>query len=203
MRKNFDIAFEKVIGHEGGFTDDRRDRGNWTTGVIGKGELKGTKYGVSAMTYPHLDIRNLTLAQAKAIYLQDFWIKAACDELPSGLDYMVFDMAINHGVAGAGRIVQTALGVKADGVLGPVSLKAVRERDPKKLIIETAVRRMLFFTRISTFATFGLGWTRRCFDVAVSGYLMSEGPTPAPTKVERPLDQSKGGFWATVLRLLT
>ena len=58
---NFERAFEKLIDHEKGLSLDPKDRGNWTTGVIGKGELKGTKYGVSAMSYPHLDIRNLTL----------------------------------------------------------------------------------------------------------------------------------------------
>ena len=64
----FDQAFERLIGHEGNFTNDKDDRGNWTTGIIGKGQLKGTKYGISAMTYPQLDIKNLTLDQAKQIY---------------------------------------------------------------------------------------------------------------------------------------
>ena len=68
---NFDNAFDRVIGHEGGFTDDPLYRGNWTSGVCGVGECKGTKYGLAAMTYPILDIRNLTLNQAKDIYKRD------------------------------------------------------------------------------------------------------------------------------------
>lgn len=64
---NFKKAFELTVGHEGGYGNDKRDRGNWTTGVIGEGELKGTKYGVSAMSYPDYDIENLTLEQAEKI----------------------------------------------------------------------------------------------------------------------------------------
>src|SRR5690554_3598272 len=61
----FDLVFERLIGHEGKFTDVRGDRGNWTSGRVGAGELKGTKYGISAMSYPHLDIKAITLEQAK------------------------------------------------------------------------------------------------------------------------------------------
>jgi lysozyme family protein len=201
MRSNFDRSFDKVIGHEGGFTDDRRDRGNWTKGRIGEGELRGTKYGISAMSYPNLDIRNLSLAQAKEIYLNDFWVRAACDELPVGLDYLVFDMAVNHGIAGAGRIVQQALNVKADGVLGPVSLRAIKAADPHRLIREVSVRRMLFYIDILTFKTFGLGWTRRCFDTAIDAYTMAGKPTPTPAPV---VDGSKAeGFWSRLARLIT
>ena len=68
----FNKVFDRVIGHEGGFQADPKDRGNWTSGVVGQGELKGTKFGLAAMTYPHLDIKNLTVDQAKAIYFEDW-----------------------------------------------------------------------------------------------------------------------------------
>ena len=67
----FDTVFDRTIGSEGGFQADRRDRGNWTSGEVGKGELKGTKYGLSAMTYPDLDIKAITLQQARRRTLQD------------------------------------------------------------------------------------------------------------------------------------
>ena len=67
----FDVIFDRVLGHEGGFQADPRDRGNWTGGEVGKGELKGTKYGVAAMTYPELDIESLTKADAKIIFRRD------------------------------------------------------------------------------------------------------------------------------------
>src|SRR5574337_419321 len=70
---NFDEAFTFLIGDEGNFQDSSNDRGNWTTGIIGQGECKGTKFGISAYAYPLLDIRNLTLDEVKAIYLRDYW----------------------------------------------------------------------------------------------------------------------------------
>ena len=71
MTVTFDKTFERVIGHEGGFQDDVRDRANWASGTCNVGKCNGTKYGLSAMTYPTLDIRNLTLNQAKDIYKRD------------------------------------------------------------------------------------------------------------------------------------
>ncbi len=199
MRENFDKAFELVIGHEGGFTDDRRDRGNWTTGVIGKGQLKGTKYGVSAMSYPSLDIKNLTLDQAKAIYKRDFWDAAKCDQLPPGLDYLLFDSAINHGVAGAVRILQRALGVNADGALGPVTLGQVIKRDAVDLIKEFCVRRFLFWAGIGTFKTYGLGWFRRGVDTLVTALSMIPPSAPAldESKVE---PEATPGFFSKMFR---
>ncbi|MEZ9473500.1 glycosyl hydrolase 108 family protein, partial [Vibrio lentus] len=68
-------AFERVIGHEGKYQNLYDDRGNWTTGVVGEGERKGTKFGIAAMSYPHLNIKQLTIEQAKEIYYRDFWLK--------------------------------------------------------------------------------------------------------------------------------
>lgn len=181
MRENFDKSFELLIGHEGGFQADRRDRGNWTTGVIGKGELKGTKFGVSAMSYPNLDIKNLTLAQAKDIYLRDFWNAVRADELPSGVDYLVFDAAVNHGPAQAIRFLQIAAGAGVDGKFGPQTLAAVKRRDSLRLIEEFGAQRQMFWTRISTWKHYGLGWTRRGYESVVRALLIMKGD----------LDQSK------------
>ena len=67
------VFVNSILPHEGGFTIDRNDPGNWTGGKVGKGKLKGTKYGIAANTYPKLDIKNLTVAQAEAIYKRDYW----------------------------------------------------------------------------------------------------------------------------------
>ena len=72
---NFDEAFKTVIGHEGGFTQNPKDTGNWTLGKVGAGINKGTKYGIAANTYPNEDIKNLTLERAKQLYKRDFGIK--------------------------------------------------------------------------------------------------------------------------------
>ena len=115
---NFNKAFDRVIGHEGGFQNDPLDRANWTSGVCGVGECKGTKYGLAAMTYPTLDIRNLTLDQAKAIYKRDWWDKLGMDKYPPALAYQMFDASIIHGSGRAIQFVQKAVGTKADGVIG-------------------------------------------------------------------------------------
>ena len=165
MKHNFEPSFEAVIGHEGGLSLDREDRGNWTSGKIGVGKLNGTKYGVSAMAYPDLDIRNLTLQDAKDIYRRDYWNKARCDDLPPGLDYLTFDSGINHGVSRAGRFLQTAVGAKVDGQIGPATVaRASAVFDLSKAVSEFCVTRGLFYTEIETFQRYKLGWFRRLFE---------------------------------------
>lgn len=177
MNSNYDVAFDLTIGHEGGYQNDRRDRGNWTTGRIGRGELRGTKFGVSAMSYPHLDIKNLTLKDAKSIYFVDYWVKAKCDQLPSGLDYLVFDAAVNHGITRAIKLLQATVGTYEDGIVGPVTLGQVQRShtaNPLGVQEEYSVQRAMFFTKIRTFPTYGLGWIRRAFGTLVHSLAIAE-----------------------------
>lgn len=185
MRKTFDQAFEFVVGHEGGYQADRRDRGNWTSGKIGVGELKGTKFGISAMSYPHLDIKNLTVAEAKDIYLKDYWIKTRCDDLPVGVDYLVFDIAVNHGVKDAIRWLQIAAGAKPDGVFGPLTKAAVDRRDPLRMIEEIGVQRQMDYVSLGTWRHYGKGWTRRGYGSVVRAVILQQ-----MDQEESPLDQS-------------
>ncbi|WP_458717073.1 glycoside hydrolase family 108 protein [Pseudomonas gregormendelii] len=157
----FDLAFERVVGHEGGYTTDPKDRGNWTTGVIGKGELKGTKFGISAMSYPTLDIKNLTVDQAKVIYKRDFWDRAKADQYDSAVSYQLFDMAVNHGNGNAIRMLQRAAKVADDGQIGPMSIAAVKAMTVTDVIMRLNAERLLFITKLTTFATYGKGWTNR------------------------------------------
>ena len=82
---NFDRVFDIVVGHEGGFTANPADCGNWTGGVIGTGTCRGTRFGISAAAYPDLDIANLSLDVAKALYQRDYWQRIAGDRLPASL----------------------------------------------------------------------------------------------------------------------
>jgi len=169
MQENYDFAFELVIGHEGGFQNDSADRGNWTTGKIGSGVNKGTKFGVSAMAYPNLDIRNLTLDQAKEIYRKDYWAKVQGDALPHGLDYLTFDCAINHGPQRAVKLLQEAVGASPDGALGPRTLAAVRAADGRSAIIKMGTERDEFFDDINN-ARFEDGWRNRAFETCFNAY---------------------------------
>ena len=156
---NFDHAFLKLIGHDGGLSLDPKDRGNWTTGIIGRGELKGTKYGISAMSYPHLNIQALTLNQAKDIYQKDFWGQS--DLLPDAVRFDFFDAAVNSGYVQSVTWLQRAAGASDDGVIGPKTLLAVRKSNPQQLAKRFNGHRLSAMTNMKAWDSQGRGWARR------------------------------------------
>lgn len=158
---NFDKAFETVIGHEGGFTLNRADAGNWTGGKVGIGKLLGTKYGIAANTYPNEDIKNLSLDRAKQLYKRDFWDKAKCDQLPYGLRFHVFDVSVNSGVSRGIKTLQQALDINVDGLIGNQTINAAESQDQAGVLIKFYSFRIAFYTSLSTFSTFGKGWMNR------------------------------------------
>lgn len=157
----FDEAFERLIGHEGKFQNIRSDRGNWTSGKVGVGELKGTKFGITAMSYPHLDIKNITLDEAKEIYRRDFWDRACSDDFDGAIAYQVFDAGVNHGIENAVRFLQRAVGVADDGYIGPVTLKAIQAMSVSDILMRFNAARIRFYTKLSTWSNFGKGWVLR------------------------------------------
>jgi lysozyme family protein len=159
----YDNAFRAVIGEEGGFTANPADPGNWTGGGCGRGQCSGTKFGISAAAYPSLDISALSLDDARAIYKRDYWDRIHADDLPPALAALVFDAAVNSGPDRAVRWLQSALHVKADGVLGPVTLAAARNcaGQGAAIIAEYQAQRLVFLAGLPTWRTFGLGWARR------------------------------------------
>jgi lysozyme family protein len=167
MTTTFDTAFANVVGLEGGYADDPRDRGNWTGGAIGQGKLRGTKYGISAAAFPTLDIANLTLDAAKAIYRAKYWNKIAGDEMPGPIAEAVFDCAVNQGPQAAAEILQDALGVDADGTIGPQTVAAAQRyrNDPSSIVTEIGAQRAYRYALSQGVQEFGLGWMRRVFQV--------------------------------------
>ena len=184
MRDNWERSFANVIGSEGGFSDDSRDRGNWTSGVVGQGQLKGTKWGISAMSYPRLDIKNLTQADAKRIYKKDYWDTILGDELPAGLDYVTFDAAVNSGQDRAVKWLQRALLTQADGVVGPETLKAAEKVTIPLAIDRACDDRLNYLKSLPTWDTYGKGWTTRVSKVRTIAKRMHQDaavrPQPAP-----------------------
>lgn len=158
---SFDKAFDRLMGAEGNFTDNAKDPGNWTGGKPGVGELKGTKFGIAANTYPNIDIRNLTRDQAKAIYKRDFWDKIDGDTMFDGVAFQAFDFAVNSGMPTAIRYLQRACGVADDGVWGPKSTQAAAKFSESDLILSLLAERLDFMTRLSQWDDFGKGWARR------------------------------------------
>ncbi|QSM00866.1 N-acetylmuramidase [Yersinia phage YerA41] len=157
-------AVKRVVINEGGFQDDRNDRGNWTSGTIGVGQLKGTKYGISAMTYPNLDIKNLTVDQAVDIYTKDWWNKYKLDQLNPAVGYQVLDAAVNHGASRAIKMLQEAVGFTGtgvDGIIGPKTIAASNAMESGQVVLNFLANRLQFMTDISTFDRYGKGWSRR------------------------------------------
>lgn len=129
---NFNEAFGRLIGHEGGYVFHQADPG---------GE---TKFGISKRSYPGEDIRGMTLERAHEIYLRDYWGPAGCDGVPDGVRFDLFDMAVNSGVSRAVRTLQQAVGAVPDGVLGPRTLQAVQSMPAPRVVARFNGHRLKF-----------------------------------------------------------
>jgi lysozyme family protein len=159
---DFDTAFDRLIGSEGGFGALPEDSGNWTGGVVGRGELKGTKFGISAAAYPYLDIKNLTLAQAKEIYFRDFW--AILGNAHPAVKFQLFDASVNHGYPNAIRMLQNAVRVAPDGQWGRISQAALDAMETNDILLRFVAFRLKYWASLKSFDTFGRGWTNRGAD---------------------------------------
>jgi lysozyme family protein len=145
----FDAFIDRVLSHEGGYVNDPRDPG---------GE---TKFGIAKRSYPAVDIRNLTRADAIAIYERDFWRRVQGDKLPRAFAFQALDAAVNHGIGNAVRWMQRAAGAADDGVIGPLTLAAVNRANPADLVLRFNAERLRFYAKLSTFDAFGRGWVNR------------------------------------------
>lgn len=145
----FDQAFERLIGHEGGYVNHKADPG---------GE---TKFGISKRSYPAEDIAGLTLERAKLIYRRDFWGPAGCEAVPEPLRFDLFDMAVNAGVRAAVRCLQQSVGETVDGILGPRTLQALSSMPPTRLLARFNGHRLEHLASLPHWSSFGRGWARR------------------------------------------
>jgi lysozyme family protein len=169
VRPGFAASVAFILAHEGGFQDRDDDRGNWVSGVIGKGEKRGTNFGISAASYPTLDIARLTKGEAEAIYRRDYWDAVKGDDLPPALALGVFDFAINAGKGAAIKTLQSALGVSVDGVIGPKTIAAAKDADALRIATRFAEARMLHYTSLTNWSTWKVTWTRRTLEALVAG----------------------------------
>ena len=158
-------AWEMTKRNEGKYQCIYGDRGNWTSGKVGVGECKGTKYGICAMSYPNLDIKNLTLDQAKEIYRKDYWYQYKCEQLPDALSIALFDYVINSPGKQAVKDLQICLGVVADGVIGPQTIGAAHSKPTRDVLNEFMLRRLQFMVTKCNWNDFGKTWGERIFTV--------------------------------------
>lgn len=157
----WESAVNLSVKIEGGLSLDKDDKGNWTGGKKGVGELKGTKYGISAAAYPNEDIANLTPERAKELYKRDYWDVNKCDYLPDWASVAVFDFSINSGVKPAAKVFQTSLGVKADGIIGNQTIGAANRIPVSKVLNDLFWRRILYLIKLKDFKIYGSGWGNR------------------------------------------
>jgi len=172
MRENWDDCFEMVLKHEGGYVNDPRDPGGRTN--LGVTQRAWESYWNRKSSEE--EMRKLTPNIVKPFYKAMYWDKIRGDDLPAGVDYAAFDLAVNSGVGRASKYLQQIAGVTADGVIGPKSLEAIKSRDPKETADALCDMRMDFLKRLPTFETYGKGWSRRVAEVSVkSGEMVQSG----------------------------
>jgi lysozyme family protein len=124
-----------------------------------------TKFGISKRSYPNLDIANLTVDDAQAIYQRDYWNTVQGDALPWPLACYVFDAAVNQGHPTAKLLLQTALGVAADGKIGPVTLAAASRAGAYQNACFMSTRAFEYM-KARNFQQYGRGWFNRLFEIA-------------------------------------
>lgn len=150
---DFNRAFDLLMESEGGYSEDSLDTG---------GE---TNFGISKRAYPKEDIRFLTIDKAKEIYRRDYWDAIRAGELPYPLNLFVFDAAVNQGKKPAVRMLQEALKIKLDGVIGQQTIKAAVAASDSVCADYLSIRAVRY-ANTANFGRFGRGWMRRLFVLA-------------------------------------
>jgi len=164
MQTNFEYSLDLVLQSEGGFVDNPKDPGGMTN------------LGVTAITWANFKGRNttkkemmsLTPEDVAPLYEKKYWDACNCDVLPSGIDYLVFDFAVNAGPGRSIKTLQKTLSVPEDGVIGPVTLQNIDITDKTELITRFSDEKKQFYESLPTFATFGKGWLKRVDEARVN-----------------------------------
>jgi lysozyme family protein len=162
MKENFDEALAAVLHHEGGFVNHPKDPGGMTNLGVTKRvweEWVGHDVDEQAM-------RALTPEVVGPMYKVKYWDKIKGDDLPDGVDYIVFDAAVNSGPGRAAKWLQAAVGASVDGAIGAGTLKAVADFPAANLIHAYQAKRLEFLQNLPTWETFGKGWGRRVAEVS-------------------------------------
>ena len=173
MKENFDKCLALMLAHEGGFVNHPQDPGGMTNlGVTKRVWEEWTGHEVDEK-----QMRALTPELVAPLYKRKYWDACRSDDLVSGVDYAVFDVAVNSGAGRAIKFLQSCVGVDADGGFGPRTLAAVKvaEQDPKRLIELYCAKRLEFLQSLKTFETFGKGWSRRVAEVKAKALAMVDG----------------------------
>ena len=151
---DFDRAFDLLMESEGGYSNDKNDPGGETI------------FGISKRAYPQEDMLFLTLDRAKEIYRRDYWDAIRADDLPYPMNILIFDAAVNQGKKAAVRMLQEALKIKQDGVIGQQTIKAA-VASPDSVCADFLSIRAVRYVNTANFGRFGRGWMKRLFVLAM------------------------------------
>ncbi|TGQ50943.1 hypothetical protein EN836_26570 [Mesorhizobium sp. M1C.F.Ca.ET.193.01.1.1] len=182
MDRNFARALALVLESEGGWSDKKADPGGATMKGVTLANFR--RYVKADAT--KADLKKITDSQVATVYRRFYWDVLLGAELPDGIDYAVFDFAVNSGPGRAAKYLQAAIGVAEDGRIGPATLAATRAM-PAGVVIDTLCdARLAFLERLPTWPTFGKGWRARVARVRAEALLMSAQPEaplqpPPPT----------------------
>jgi len=168
MKSNWQKSFELMLKSEGGYVNNPLDPGGRTN----LGVTQATWESWVGRPSDEPEMRSLTPSKVEPLYKARYWDAVRGDDLPVGLDYLVFDFAVNAGAGRAIKTLQTAVGVTPDGGFGPITMAAVQATDPVDLIERFSQAKEDFYRSLTTFATFGKGWLNRVADVKVKASAM-------------------------------
>ncbi|MCW0235222.1 MAG: hypothetical protein OJJ21_16595 [Ferrovibrio sp.] len=175
MDHNFARALSLVLKHEGGWSDHPADPG----GATMKGVTLANFRRYVKPNATKADLKAITDEQIATVYRRFYWDAVAGAELPDGVDYAVFDFAVNSGPSRAAKYLQAVVGVTQDGKIGPATVKASRQMAQASIIHKLCDDRLAFLKRLSTWPTFGKGWERRVKEVRSGALLMLGQPSSA------------------------
>ena len=153
MKDNFDECLKMLLHHEGGYVNHPKDPGGETN--LGVTKRVYEKWGGTK------DMKDLTVEDVAPIYKKNYWNRCKCDDLESGVDWVVFDWAVNSGTGRAAKAIKKICGASQDGAIGPKTLALIKTQDTEYVIEEFGKIRQNFYESLKTFDTFGKGWTRR------------------------------------------
>jgi lysozyme family protein len=157
MTKNFRDCLELVLKHEGGYVDHPKDPGGRTN--LGVTQRVWEEWIGHPAT--EKDMRELTPAIVAPMYEMKYWRTSYCEKLPRGLDLLVFSMAVNAGSGRSVKLLQDAIGVVADGIIGPRTMAKINESNVVTLIDKFSEARRAYYKGLKLFPVFGRGWTAR------------------------------------------
>lgn len=181
MKTSFQLALREVLKHEGGYVNHPKDPG----GATNKGITQHTYDSYRGKSRAQ-SVKLITDAEVAAIYKSRYWDAVCGDELHQGLDYAMFDFAVNSGPQRAIRFLQSILGLKLDGVMGPSTLAAARGQNTEWVVLKLCDKRLDYLKFLPTWPTFGKGWAQRVSDVKSLGMRLAKGPLITETAAKAP-----------------